>query len=405
MILLKLSFKSILNRKLTSILLILSIALSSMLLIGIQKVKISAKRSFSQSISGTDLIVGARTGDIQLLLYSVFRQGQAISNMSWDNFKNIEARLEIKWAIPLSLGDSHRGFPVIGTSDIYFNYYKYKRKKSLEFTIGRPFKSTYEVVIGSDVEKEFKYKLGNLIYISHGVSKSNLPLHKNKPFKIVGILKKTGTPVDKTLHIPLEGMTALHVNTTKDNIDLTPKSITSCLVGLKSKFDILSVQRQINSQSNEPLMAIIPGVTLSRLWNTISTVDTAFFIITMMVMLIAFIGLLLALFMSLYQRKKELAILRTLGAHPFELSIILMLESLIITVTGSLIGIILTIMSSLVLKPFFENTLGLVLSFKLITLTELYMVIGIIGFSLIVSFIPAILAYKKGVSEGFISVQ
>ena len=152
-------------------------------------------------------------------------------------------------------------------------------------------------------------------------------------------------------------------------------------------------------------MAIIPGVALSRLWNTISTIDTAFFIIATMVMLIAFIGLLLALFMSLYQRKKELAILRTLGAHPFELSVILILESLIITMSGCLFGMLLTILSGIFLKPFFENTLGLVLSFKWVTITELYMIIGIIGFGLIVSFIPAILAYKKGISEGFVSIQ
>lgn len=419
MSLFKLTLKSILNRKLISTLLILSIGLSTMLLIGVQKIKLSAKESFSNSISGTDLIIGTRSGDIQLLLYTVFRQGQPVANISWASVTAIKNFPETAWLVPLSLGDSHRGYPVLATSSDYFKYYRYGKKKQLSFQTGIPFGHTFDIVLGSEVAKKLNYKLNDTIYLSHGVAKGNLPLHKNKPFHIVGILKPTGTPVDKTVHITLEGMTALHVDWVNgyapskatrlsisdlNEIDLSPHSVTGCLLGLKSKFSIFSVQRRITDWNSEPLMAIIPGVALSRLWSSISMVDTAFLVITILVTIIAFIGLLLALFMSLHQRKKELAILRIMGAHPSQLFLLLTLESLLITVSGVVFGLLLMQFLGIILKPFLEDKLGLILSLNTLSEAEVYLAMGIVVFGLVTSFIPAILSYRKSLSEGFISL-
>ena len=401
------------NRKLTSILLIVSIALSAMLLIGVQKVKISAKQSFSKSISGTDLIVGARSGDIQLLMYTVFRQGYPVANISWESIQEIGALSSVDWFVPISLGDSHKGYPVIGTTADYFTHYRYANKQQLELREGQLFQSPFEVVLGAEVAKKLNYQLNDKIYLAHGIAKGNLPIHKNQSFRVVGILKLTGTPVDKSAHISLEGITAIHIDINKvrnsekgsyDSLDLTPKSVTSCLIGLKSKSSIFRVQRQITNWEREPLMAIMPGVSLSRLWSTISTVDTAFLLITILVMCIAFIGLLLALLISLNQRKRELAILRTMGAQPLQLSQILVIESLLITVSGVAFGLILIIGIGNIIKPILEEKMGLILSFNSFTLAELYFALGIILFGVIISIIPAIMAYRRGLSEGFISL-
>ena len=401
------------NRKLTSILLIVSIALSAMLLIGVQKVKISAKQSFSKSISGTDLIVGARSGDIQLLMYTVFRQGYPVANISWESIQEIGALSSVDWFVPISLGDSHKGYPVIGTTADYFTHYRYANKQQLELREGQLFQSPFEVVLGAEVAKKLNYQLNDKIYLAHGIAKGNLPIHKNQSFRVVGILKSTGTPVDKSAHISLEGITAIHIDINKvrnsekgsyDSLDLTPKSVTSCLIGLKSKSSIFRVQRQITNWEREPLMAIMPGVSLSRLWSTISTVDTAFLLITILVMCIAFIGLLLALLISLNQRKRELAILRTMGAQPLQLSQILVIESLLITVTGVISGLILVVVVGNSLKPVLEEKMGLILTFNTITVPELNLAIAIILSGIIISIIPAILAYRKGLSEGFISL-
>ena len=411
MSLLELTLKRLFSKKLTSMLLILSIGLSSMLLMGVQKIKESAKDSFSQSISGTDLIVGARSGDAQLLLYTVFRQGHPVANMSWESVRSIQAFSEVAWIVPISLGDSHRGYPVLGTTADYFQHYRYAKKQMLRFHQGNYFRDTFEVVLGSEIAKTLNYQLNDRLFLAHGIAKGTLPLHKDHAFRVVGILKPTGTPVDKTLHIPLKGFTALHVKgayqSDKRAIhsqDLSPKSVTSCLVGLKSKFSIFSVQKRITNWKNEPLMAIIPGVSLSRLWNSIRTVDTAFLVISILVTLITFMGLLLVLLISLQQSKRELAILRTMGAHPLQLSCLLMLESIFITVSGVILGISLINVLGYLLKPLLEENMGLILSFSMLSLTELYLALGIIFFGIITSFIPALLAYRKSLSEGFVSI-
>ena len=403
--LVKLTVKSILSRKFTSILLIASIALSAFLLIGIQKIKYSAKVSFSSSISNTDLIVGPRSGDIQLLLYTVFRKGQAITNMSWQSLKSIQALKQVAWVVPVSLGDSHRNYPVLATTQDYFKYYKYGKKKSLVFKKGRPFKHYNHVVLGFEVAKKLKYSLNDIIYLSHGIGRAHLKTHRDSPFKVVGILKQTGTPVDKTVHISLQGMTAIHLSPAQRKLlqekktikheSLTPSSVTSCLVGLKSKFHIFSVQKRITNELKEPLMAIIPGVSLARLWSTISTFDRVLFIVTILVTIITYLGLLLSLTMSLQQRQKELQVLRALGAHPSQLFMLLILESIVVCLGGVLAGIGLMSIGGVVLKPYLEEKWGLILSLNTVTLTELYLAGSIIVFGIIISAIPAYLAYYR----------
>jgi putative ABC transport system permease protein len=400
-----------LSRKLTSALLILSISMSTMLFIGIQKISDGAKKSFSHSLSGTDLLIGARSGDIQLLLYTIFRQGKPVANMSWDSVMAIKANKNVDWLVPISLGDSHKHFPVLGTNNAYFNHYRYGNKINLKLD-GRPFKRPFEAVIGSQVAKKLNYSLGQKIHLSHGISQGNLPIHAHHSFQITGILKPTGTPVDKTIHVPQEGITAIHLNWSQqktkalniDELDLTPSSVTSCLVGLKSKFSIFSFQQTITQWKKEPLMAIIPGVTLAQLWRNMSTIDTAFLIVTIGVTLIAFIGLLLGLFLSLQQRNNELAILRLMGAHPRQLSIMLLLESTIITMLSVLFGGILTRLIGWFMHPMLEERLGLILNTHAITSTEIYFSLSVVGCGIFIGLIPAVFAYKKGKKKGFMSI-
>ena len=416
MVLFHLTLKRLLSRKLISFLLIISIALSTFLLIGVQKVKQSAKQSFSQSISGTDLIVGARSGDIQLLMYLIFRQGQAVANMSWDSIQRISDDADVKWVVPISLGDSHRGFPVVGTTNDYFSYYKYANKKDLKLFKGTTFNTPLDLVLGAEVAKKFGYKVGDRIYLAHGRSLKGGPIHKQFYFTVVGILDYTRTPVDKTLHIPIEGMTALHMNLKKilggkpidadalTSINLTPRSVTGCLVGLNSKFAIFNVKQRIISSQNEPLMAVIPGVALSQLWSSIRTIDAAFSLMTWVVVVIAFLGLLTSLFMSLHTREKELRILRVLGANPVQLFMLLMIESLLITVIGVASGIFFLLISSVVLIPYLESTFGLILSVNQITLMEFRLVLMLVLSGLIISVFPGIRVYRDSKRKGIMSL-
>lgn len=206
-----LAYKSLTNRKATALLTILTVAISVILLLGVERIRTQAKSSFANTISGTDLIVGARSGSVNLLLYSVFRIGNATANIDWQSFEEISQDRSVKWAIPISLGDSHKGFRVLGTNNQYFEHFRYGSKQPLALNQGRPFDGLFETVIGSDVAKELGYQVGSEIIIAHGISDVAFSRHDNLPFTVVGIFEPTGTPVDKTVHVSLEAIEAIHV--------------------------------------------------------------------------------------------------------------------------------------------------------------------------------------------------
>ena len=237
-------FKSLRNRKGTALLTIFSISISVTLLIGVENIRKGVRKSFSSAVSGTDIIVGARGGSLQLLLYSIFRIGNAPNNISWESYNELRNNKRVKWTIPISLGDSHRGFRVVGTNKDYFHYFRYGSKKKLKFLEGGPFSEVFDAVIGSEIANNFKYKLNQKIIIAHGTGKKSFLNHDDKPFKIVGILQTTGTPVDQSLHVSLEGITAMHIDWDSGappmeeerisaeeamELDLTPEEITSFL--------------------------------------------------------------------------------------------------------------------------------------------------------------------------------
>jgi len=261
MYLLRLALTSLNNRRFTALLTVFAIALSVCLLLAVERIRTETRASFASTISGSDLIVGARSGSVNLLLYSVFRIGNATNNIRWDSFEHFAAHPRVKWAIPLSLGDSHRGYRVLGTSGTYFEHYQYGRSQTLQFAEGKPFNDLFEVVLGAEVADALNYKIGQQIVLAHGVSTVSLVKHDDKPFTVSGILARTGTPVDRTLHISLAGMEALHVDWQNGmpargaarlsaeqarEMGLQPKAITAMLLGLNSKIATFSLQREIN---------------------------------------------------------------------------------------------------------------------------------------------------------------
>ena len=192
--LLRLTLHSLYARWLTVSLTIFAISLSLMLYLSVEKIRTSAYASFTDTISQTDLIVGSRTSSIQLLLYSVFRIGNATNNITWESYEDIISRDEVEWSVPISLGDSHKGFRVMGTTDEYFTRYKYRGGQSLEIQNGEHLDDLYDVVLGASVTEKLRYKIGDPLIIAHGLS--SFSKHEDQPFEVSGILKKTGTPVD-----------------------------------------------------------------------------------------------------------------------------------------------------------------------------------------------------------------
>lgn len=309
MAILSLAWQSLWNRRFTALLTIVSIAFSVTLLVGVERLRTEARMSFSNTLSGTDLIVGARSGPVQLLLYSVFRIGNATNNISWESYQDIKAHPLVKWIVPISLGDSHRGFRVLGTTQAYFDHYRYSRNRELVLEQGKRFDDLYDAVLGAEVAEKLDYKLGDSIILAHGANDVSIARHDDKPFQIVGILARTGTPVDRTVHVSLEAIEAIHVDwragvplpgfsisaDRAKSMNLSPQAITAAMVGLKSKIVTFKVQRFINEYPEEPLSAIIPGVALTQLWDLIGLAENALLIVSVFVVVVGLFGMLTAL--------------------------------------------------------------------------------------------------------------
>lgn len=416
MIFLKLAIKSLRNRAFSTTLTVISICLSVTLLLTVERAKRAAEEGFTQTISRTDLIVGARSGPLQLILYTVFNMGSATHNISYEAYQEVAKKPTVAWTIPYSLGDGHRGYRVVGTNEDFFKQYHYRGYQKIEMANGTPFKDIWDVVIGADVADKLDYKLGNRIVIAHGVTKTEGVIkHDDKPFVITGIMKPTGTPLDRAVYVTLEGMEALHMDwqdgaapteenriskdkITKESIKIN--SITAFFVGAKTRIDTLRLQREINDFKGEPLLAIIPGVVLSELWQGLSYVDGVLRGISWMVVLVGFLGMLIALTTTLNERRREMAIFRAVGAKSSQIVGLLVFESALLTLIGVVSGVVLSIIFMAVLGPWVEREFGLYLAGPMFTNKEFfYILITLLGGTLI-GLIPALRAQRLALKDG-----
>ena len=412
--LIPLALRSAWNRRLTLGLTLVAIALSVTMLVGVERIRRDAREGFAQSVSGTDLVIGARTSPVQLMLYAVFRIGEATNNIRWRSFQSLAAHPAVAWAIPLSLGDSHHGFPVLATTTAYFDHFRYGASRPLSFASGRRFEGLFDVVLGAEIAQRLGYRLGDKITLSHGTGDTGLAEHADKPFTVVGILARTGTPVDRTAHISLEAMEAIHLDWQGGaqlpgfsvapefvrKFDLTPKQITAALIGLKSRAAVFKMQRFVNEYADEPLLAVLPGVALDQLWQVVGIVEQTLFAVSGMVVVVGLSGLVAVILAGLAERRRELAILRSVGARPRDVFLMLTLEGLAMTVLGIFLGVALLDLATVLCAPLIQSHYGLAIEPTLLVPDELPLLGSVIGIGLLACLIPGYRAYKLSLADG-----
>lgn len=410
----RLALKSLLNRRGTVLLTVFTIAISTALLVGVERLRGEARNSFSSTLSGTDLIVGARSGAVQLLLYTVFRMGEPTANVSWKTYQEIAGAPSVAWTVPLSLGDSHRGYRVLGTTGAYFEHYRYGRRLPLTFTSGHAFENVYDTVVGSEVAQKLGYAVGSEVVIAHGTGRVSFANHDDKPFTVVGVLAPTGTPVDRTVHVSLAAIEAIHLDWQSGTRvpgrtisaeqalehDLTPQSITAFLVGLNSRMAAFTLQRQVNEYRAEPLSAILPGVALQQLWSLTGVAENALRIVAVCVVVVGLLGMLTALLTTLNERRREMAILRSVGARPRTVLGLLVLEAGALTTAGVALGVLLLYATIAATRELAANRFGLFLGLGLPGPAELMALATILIAGLVVGMLPAWLAYRRSLSDG-----
>ena len=405
----KLALQSLLDRKGSVMLSLMAMTVSIFVLLGVEHIRQQTKENFSNTVSGVDLIVGARTGSLNLLLYSVFRMGSPTNNIRMDTYDNIASSPKVKWAIPLSLGDSHKGYRVLGTSSDYFRYFSYGKHHPLAFTQGQAFEQLFDVVLGSNVAQKLGYTLGDKITLAHGIGATSFSLHDDHPFTVTGILAATGTPVDQTLHVRLEGIEAIHIDWQQgvkthnsgltqaelEQAALQPKSITAIMLGLKSKMTTFQLQRTINGYGQEPLTAILPGVALSELWQMMSLLENTLLLVSALVFLAACLGVSAMLLASIRERSREIQLLRVIGAPPYALFLLIELEALLITLLSCVLAIVLLAACLSFLQDYLVSHFGLHILLNVFTENSLYLIAAVISASIVVAVIPSFSGYRK----------
>ena len=402
------------NRRITLGLALLAITLATSLMLSVERIRHHAQESFSQSVSGTDLIVGARGSALQLVLHVVFRIGDAANNIEWKSYQAIAADPAVAWAVPVSLGDSHRGFPVMGTAAAYFEHFRYGPRVPLEFAAGRPFASVFEAVIGAEVATRLGYRTGDKIALSHGPGRLPGAEHADKPFTITGILKPTGTPVDRTVHVGLDGIEAIHLDwvggapipglsieaQNVGKFDLQPKNITAIMLGLHQRSTVFRLQRKIADFRTEPLQAVLPGVVIDELWQALGVVEKLLQVISWLVLGVSLAGLVAVMLSSLAERRRELAILRANGAAAWHICTLLLLESATLGLLGASIGLGLVTLGFWLAQPILAAQWGVFVFAQHPSWPEWRLLATVVASSVLVGLWPAWRAQRLSLAEG-----
>lgn len=407
-----LATRSLYNRKLTAGLTILSIALAVALLLGVERIRQESRASFAATISGTDLVVGARTSPVHLLLSAVFHIGNVTNNITWDSYRAIAQRPEVAWTIPLALGDSYRAYRVLGTTPDYFANFRFARDRRLVLARGKIFEHDHDAVLGADVAASLKHRVGDTAVIAHGAGEVSFALHDQHPFRITGVLARTGTPVDRTVHVSLAGLDAVHEEVQEDNDPVAAilrdkhraraggHAITAFLLGLHSRGTALSMQRQINEYAREPLTAVLPGVALQEVWEITATVERSLLAVSAMVVVVGLSGMLVTLLSSLGERRREMAILRSLGARPLQVFALLLGEAAFLTMAGIVLGVAALYAGMLVGGSWLEARFGLFISVSLPSAHELQLLCIVAAAGLLAGLIPAYSSYRYSLADG-----
>jgi putative ABC transport system permease protein len=351
----------------------------------------------------------------------VFRVGGATNNIKMDSVKAIAAHRAVAWTVPISLGDSHRGFAVLGTTPEYFTRFLYGDRQALVLAQGRAFTGTldglYEAVLGAEVADALGYRLGQRITLSHGLGGLGGDLaseHGDKPFTVVGVLARTGTPVDRTVHVSLQAIEAVHLDWAGGapvpgmtiapemarKFELQPKQVTAALVGLKSRVAVFNVQRFVNDYEAEPLLAVLPGVALDELWTAVGIGEKALLAISALVALVSLASLVAVVLAGLNERRRELAVLRAVGAGPRQVLVLLAAEGAMVTFCGSLLGAAAAALAVEGAGPWLQQRFGITLLAGAPTPEQWGLFGAVLLAGMLASLVPGWRAYRLSLADG-----
>ncbi|MBL6824465.1 MAG: ABC transporter permease [Litoricola sp.] len=411
----RLMIASMRSRLVPIVLVIVALSASMALLLAVDRIQQATKNGFNQSLSGVDLVLGPGGSGLELVLYTVFHLGKPTNNITTETVSDITDDPMVEWAVPIALGDNHRGYRVISTTDEYFDRIKFGGDQPLVFAQGAPFSDLNETVIGSEVAEALGYALDTSIFVTHG-SQMIGKLHDDFSFKITGILESTGTPIDRAVFVSLEGYELVHLgwqNGSKtvslQNLDINaipkerlyPKTVTAVYLGLTSKLSLFKFIRAVRDYPEEAISAVIPGVALAELWSIVGIVDSVFQLLNWLIIGISIVGMVTMIITGLDSRTRELTILRALGLSPLKLAGLVLLETIIISLTAVLSAIVLVWFLTVAAADLLNQWAGVRIELTWLAIDELSTIMIIVLAGVCASLIPAGMVYRRSLHKGF----
>jgi len=407
------ALQSLWNRRFVAALTVLSIALSVALILGVERLRDSARASFADTAGGIDLIVAPRGNDVQILLSTVFGVGSTGAAMRWDSYTQIADMPGVGWTVPLMMGDNHRGYPVTGTTAAYFDHFRHSGGTPLAFAQGSTFVTRDSAVIGAEIATLFGYEVGSVLVNAHGAGSVSFEMHDDAPFTVSGVLAPTGTVVDRMVFVTLEGFDALHAgyaplaadpfaaDVPQDNgAAYTPEQINAVYVGLSQRTAILGIQRALSDSQSEALSAVMPNVALLQLWSITGTAEGALRLMSIAVAIASLIGMVVMLSAALDARRREFAILRSVGASPRTIFGLIVTEALAVTAAGILVGLVLLYVSMTSSNPILSANFGFRMGLHLPTGEEMGILLAVFCFAALAALLPAWRVYRMTLADG-----
>jgi putative ABC transport system permease protein len=417
----KIAWRSIQQRALASALTTVSMSLGVALVVGVLVVHQVVDQSFRRSAQGYNLIVGAKGGRLELVLNTVYHLGRPLENIPYKYYLEFtEGRFQpdVEAAIPVCVGDSYQGFPVIGTVPEMFTKLEYRDRQKYEFAGGgRNFQAAneYEAVVGAQAARVTGLAAGSSFRPSHGVLEAGETGTQHRPFSVVGVLAPTGTPVDRTLFVNMEGFYHLegHHRPAADShagaqgasedhdhegpIPDDQKRVTAILV-LTRPTAVLSLAKQVNEEPTA--QAVMPAEEISDLLDgVVGNVQSLLLVVATLVVVVAGIGILVSIYNSMNDRRHEIAVIRALGARRGTVMAVILWESLLLSLGGGLLGLLLGHGLVGLLGPTIEEQTGVIVRATAFQWAELVLIPGLIGLAAIVGYLPAVVAYRTDVAK------
>lgn len=394
-------FKSLRQHLLSTLVTALSIALAGGLLMSVWIVKEQSQAAFTGVSAGFDAVLGARGSKLQLVLNSIFHLEESPGNLAWSDFLDIQKNPNVQVAIPIAVGDNYRGYRLVGVTTNLFSDVEYAAGRRFRVAPpGRPFDATLrEAVVGSFAASRLGLKSGDKFHPYHGLIFDEKSQHA-ETYVVVGIMEPSNTPADRVIWIPLEGLQKMTGHDPKAAAD-----ISAVLVKLRAAIAGQQMDLLYNKQGNRLTFAWPIARIISQLFDKIAWFDRVLALVAYLVALVAAGSILASIYNSMNERRRDIAILRALGARRQTIFCAIVLEASCIAALGMLIAFVAYGAIIGVAAAVIRAQTGVVIEPLAFHAIMLWAPLAMIALSALAGIVPAVKAYQTNVAENLTPVS